>query len=175
MAKLQKRPSGIKTIFGTVATKSAQWAGSVWTFGAALLIVIVWGITGPIFGFSDSWQLIINTGTTIVTFLMVFLIQHAQNRDTRAIQLKLNELIGAVEGASNRLIDIEDLSEEELADLHQCYQKLSRQAKGLRQGAQTTVDTQEGDRLQPRAGNEALSPVSKTGDAARPTSSRTAG
>ncbi len=105
-------------------------------------IILLWAVTGPVFGFSDSWQLIINTGTTIVTFLMVFLIQHAQNRDTRAIQLKLNELIAAVEGASNRLIDVEDLEEEELEHLHARYQKLVKHATHLHEGAHTSVDNE---------------------------------
>ena len=84
---------------------------------------------GPLFGYSDTWQLVINTGTTIITFLMVFLIQRAQNKDSMAIQLKLNELVAAVEGASNRLIDVEDLSEEELVALHRFYGKLAGMAK----------------------------------------------
>ncbi len=91
--------------------------------------IIVWLISGPIFRWSDTWQLVINTGTTIVTFLMVFLIQRTQNKDSRALQLKLNELVAALEGASNRLIDIEDLSEGELEILHKHYQKLAEMAK----------------------------------------------
>ncbi|MEN0074583.1 MAG: low affinity iron permease family protein [Paracraurococcus sp.] len=97
----------------------AQWAscqaGRSWAFILALLTVVVWAASGPIFGWSDTWQLVINTGTTIVTFLMVFLIQHAQNRDTQAIHVKLDELIRATKGAHNRLIALEDQSEEELA------------------------------------------------------------
>ena len=103
-------------------------AGSNWGFGVAFAIVLVWAATGPIFHFSDTWQLVINTGTTIITFLMVFLIQRSQNKDGRAIQLKLNELVAAIEGASNRLIDIEDLSEQELETLHRHYQKLAEMA-----------------------------------------------
>lgn len=139
-AEAQEEKNGIKTIFGVVATEAAHWTGSVWAFGSALLIVLLWGITGPLFGFSESWQLIINTGTTIVTFLMVFLIQHAQNRDTRVIQLKLNELIAAMEGASNCLIDVEDLTEEELDHLHERYQNLVKRARPLQDGAHTTID-----------------------------------
>ena len=101
-----------------------RWTGSTAAFATACSIIVVWGVTGPIFGFSDTWQLIINTGTTIVTFLMVFLIQRTQNKDSLAIQLKLNELVAAMEGASNRLIDVEDLSEEELAVLHRYYARL---------------------------------------------------
>src|SRR6266496_4443357 len=99
-------------------------AGSSWAFGLALAVVLVWLVTGPFFGFSDTWQLVINTGTTILTFLMVFLIQRAQNKDSQAIQLKLNELVAAIEGASNHLINVEDLSEEEVRVLHEHYQKL---------------------------------------------------
>ena len=106
-----------------------RWAGSSLGFCVALATVLVWAATGPFFGFSDTWQLVINTSTTIVTFLMVFLIQRAQNKDTTAITLKLNELVAALEGASNRLIDIEDLSEDELETLRDHYRRLSRMAK----------------------------------------------
>ena len=92
-------------------------------------VIVVWGVTGPLFGFSDTWQLVINTGTTIVTFLMVFLIQRTQNKDSIAVQLKLNELVAAMEGASHRLINVEDLSEEELAVLHAYYCRLAHLAK----------------------------------------------
>ena len=106
-----------------------HWAGSSWGFGLALGTVLVWAITGPLFHWSDTWQLVINTGTTIVTFLMVFLIQRTQNKDGLAIQLKLNELVAAMQGASNRLIDVEDLSEEELKILHTHYQRLVEMAR----------------------------------------------
>ncbi len=101
-----------------------NWTGSSAAFALACGVVLVWLLTGPLFGFSDTWQLVINTGTTIVTFLMVFLIQRTQNKDSLAVQLKLNELVAAVEGASNRLIDVEDLTEEELRILHRHYAKL---------------------------------------------------
>jgi low affinity Fe/Cu permease len=107
--------------FSSVVTR---WTGTSSAFAIALLVVVVWGVTGPIFGYSDTWQLVINTGTTIVTFLMVFLIQRAQNKDAMAIQLKLNELVAAMDGASNRLIDVEDLNEDELEVLRQHYAKL---------------------------------------------------
>jgi low affinity Fe/Cu permease len=100
-------------------------AGSSWAFAIAFAVVIVWALTGPIFGFSDTWQLVINTGTTIVTFLMVFLIQRTQNKETAAMQLKLNELVAALRGASNRLIDLEDWSEAELVELHEHYRRLA--------------------------------------------------
>src|ERR1041384_5697419 len=112
--------------FSHQATKAT---GTSVAFVFALLIIIVWVITGPLFHFSDTWQLVINTGTTIVTFLMVFLIQRTQNKDSLAIQLKLNEIVAAIPGASNRLIDIEDLSEAELMKLHQFYGKLAELAK----------------------------------------------
>jgi low affinity Fe/Cu permease len=111
------------------AAAVTSWAGSGWGFGVAVLSLVVWAVTGPLFAWSDTWQLVINTGTTIVTFLMVFLIQRTQNKDGLAIQLKLNELVAAMQGASNRLIDIEDLSEEELRTLHAHYQRLVAMAK----------------------------------------------
>ena len=103
--------------------------GSTPAFLVALGIIVVWGLTGPIFHYSDTWQLVINTGTTIVTFLMVFLIQRGQNKDARAVALKLNEIVAAIEGASNRLIDVEDLSERELEALHRHYRTLVDMAK----------------------------------------------
>jgi len=110
------------------AAGATRWTGSTFAFLAAVLVIVVWVVTGPIFHFSDTWQLVINTGTTIVTFLMVFLIQRAQNKDALAVQIKLNELIAAVEGASNRLIDAEDLSEEELRTLEKHFARLSEMA-----------------------------------------------
>ena len=112
-----------------MSTTVTRWTGSTSAFALACAVIVVWVVTGPIFGFSDTWQLVINTGTTIVTFLMVFLIQRAQNKDAMAIQLKLNELVAAIDGASNRLIDVEDLSEEELVALHRFYAQLVRMAK----------------------------------------------
>jgi len=106
-----------------------EWSGSSNAFGLALAIVVVWALLGPVFAYSDSWQLVINTGTTVVTFLMVFLIQRAQNKESRAMELKLNELIAAVHGASNRLIDVEDLSEHEIETLHHHYEALVRMAR----------------------------------------------
>lgn len=114
-----------ESFFEQLATKITCWTGSSAAFGIALSVVIVWGISGPIFKYSDTWQLVINTGTTIITFMMVFLIQKSQNKDSKAIQLKLNELIAASRHASNRMVDIEDLTEQELDVLHKYYQKLS--------------------------------------------------
>jgi low affinity Fe/Cu permease len=105
------------------------WTGSSWAFAAAVAVILAWVITGPLFHFSDTWQLVINTGTTVVTFLMVFLIQRAQNKDSLAIQLKLNEIVAAMPGASNRLIDVEDLTEAELVRLHDFYSRLAEIAK----------------------------------------------
>jgi low affinity Fe/Cu permease len=107
-----------------------DWAGSNGGFATALAIVVAWAAVGPIFGFSDTWQLVINTGTTIVTFLMVFLIQRTQNKDALAIHLKLNELVAALQGASNTLVDVEALSEDELKVLKVHYGVLARLARG---------------------------------------------
>jgi low affinity Fe/Cu permease len=107
-----------------VARRVTEWVGGSWAFGLALAVIVVWMASGPLFHYSDTWQLVINTGTTIVTFLMVFLIQRSQNKDATALHLKLNELVAAVAGASNRLINVEDLSEEEVRTLHHHYQRL---------------------------------------------------
>ncbi|MGC5745446.1 low affinity iron permease family protein [Chryseobacterium sp. NFX27] len=113
--------------------KFSDWAtkftGSSHAFIGAVLIVVVWAASGPVFDYSETWQLVINTGTTIITFLMVFLIQKAQNKDSKAIQIKLNELIAAHEKASNRIVDIEDLTEKELDQLHCYYEELAKFAK----------------------------------------------
>jgi len=110
------------------ARTSARWSGRPLTFGLAVLVVLGWLVTGPLFNFSDTWQLVINTGTTIVTFLMVFLIQNTQNRDSEAIQLKLDELLRAIPGAHTALLDIEELSEEELDRLKGIYASLAKKA-----------------------------------------------
>ncbi len=110
--------------FGRFAARSSHYLGSRWAFVSAIGVILIWALTGPIFHFSDTWQLVINTGTTIVTFLMVFLIQNTQNRDARAIHLKLNELIHAVDKAKNRMIDVENLSDLELDELSRTYEKL---------------------------------------------------
>ncbi len=115
--------------FEVIANSITWWTGSSYAFGIAFAVIFFWAISGPIFNFSDTWQLVINTGTTIITFLMVFLIQKSQNKDGKAIQLKLNELIAASRHASNRMVDIEDLTETELDVLHQYYQTLSERAE----------------------------------------------
>ena len=112
-----------------VAARVTEWVGSGKGLTSAVAVVVLWGASGPLFGFSNTWQLVINTGTTIVTFLMVFLIQRTQNKDGLAIQLKLNELVAAMRGASNRLIEVEDLSEEELHVLRTHYRKLVEMAR----------------------------------------------
>ena len=114
---------GLNYLFSEMACKTAHFAGKPLAFLAATLAVIIWALTGPMFGYSDTWQLVINTSTTIVTFLMVFLIQHTQNRDTMAVQLKLSELIIAVKGAENELAAAEDMTEEELEQLHEEYRE----------------------------------------------------
>jgi low affinity Fe/Cu permease len=119
-------PMGFTEQFARRATK---WAGSSWAFGVAVLVIVAWAVSGPIFHYSDTWQLVINTGTTIVTFLMVFLIQRSQNSDSRAVHLKLNEIVAAMHGASNRLISIEDLSEDEIGVLARFYRELVERAK----------------------------------------------
>ncbi|WP_240410101.1 low affinity iron permease family protein [Flavisolibacter nicotianae] len=125
----QKQKKGFKIWFERMAARITKVAGSSTSFLLAVLIIVAWGVTGPIFHFSDTWQLVINTGTTIVTFLMVFIIQQSQNKDSLAIQLKLNELIAAEERASNRLIVVEDLSQDELEILKKFYVRLSDLAK----------------------------------------------
>lgn len=112
-------------LFERFANWAAHFTGSSTAFIGAASIIILWAVTGPVFGFSETWQLVINTGTTIITFLMVFLIQKAQNKDSKAIQLKLNELLASNAKASNRMVDIEDLSEDELDRLHKFYAKIS--------------------------------------------------
>jgi low affinity Fe/Cu permease len=127
--KRRSAVQGINRFAARLSGAVTEWAGGTVAFAAALLLIVLWLVSGPIFHFSDTWQLVINTTTTIVTFLMVFLIQRAQNKDARAASLKLNELIAAIEGASNRLVDVEDLSEEELATLHQHFRRLVEMSK----------------------------------------------
>lgn len=118
-----------KGVFEKFAHAATIYSGSTMVFMIALFIILIWILTGPYFEFSDTWQLVINTGTTIVTFLMVFLIQRMQNKDSKAIHLKLNELVAALNGPSNRLIDAENLTEEELEILSTYYRKLAEMAK----------------------------------------------
>ncbi|HTV06494.1 MAG TPA: low affinity iron permease family protein [Acidobacteriaceae bacterium] len=113
--------------FGRFAAAASTWLGSKWAFIGAFVVIAAWAITGPIFHYSDTWQLIINTGTTIVTFLMVFLIQNTQNRDSRAINLKLNELIRSIDAAGDEMMDIEKLSDEDLDRLQKRYERIREQ------------------------------------------------
>src|SRR5438270_451393 len=122
----------MRRFFNWCATKTSAGAGHPLTFGTAVGVIVVWAATGPIFHYSDTWQLVINTGTTIVTFLMVFLIQRSQNKESLAVQLKLDEIVASLEGASNRLIDEEDLSEQEVENLRKHYQQLGQILAGKR-------------------------------------------
>ncbi|MFL6213405.1 MAG: low affinity iron permease family protein [Blastocatellia bacterium] len=115
--------NGFAEFFTSFASRTAQMVGSYWAFLLSFLVVIVWALTGPMFHYSDTWQLVINTGTTIITFLMVFLIQNTQNRDAKAMHLKLNELITAVKAAHNEMIDIEKLSDKQLEEIADIYRK----------------------------------------------------
>jgi len=125
----RKKRNKLSEILERFSQKATQATGTSMAFIIALTVIIVWGVTGPLFKFSDTWQLVINTSTTIVTFLMVFLIQRSQNKDALAIHLKLNEIVAALAGASNRLIDVEDLTEKEIQTLHKHYQELVKLAK----------------------------------------------
>jgi low affinity Fe/Cu permease len=125
----RKKRNKLSEMLERFSLKATQATGTSASFIIAMSVIVVWGLTGPLFNFSDTWQLVINTGTTIVTFLMVFLIQRTQNKDALAIHLKLNEIVAALEGASNRLIDVEDLTEQEIQTLHKHYQELSKMAK----------------------------------------------
>ena len=126
----------ITDAFRLFARRSSAVLGSAWAFTAAALVILVWILTGPTFHFSDTWQLIINTATTIITFLMVFLIQNTQNRDAKAMQLKLDEVIRALEGARNQLVDLENLSDEDM-------KKLDEQFKRVREKAQRDGDSRD--------------------------------
>ena len=129
------KPTKSKSLFSRFAKWTARASGHPTAFVAAVLVILVWALTGPIFHFSDTWQLVINTSTTIVTFLMVFLIQSTQNRDSEAIQVKLDELIRAIEGAHNALLNLEDLDEDELDRIRISYASLAEQArKDLKRG-----------------------------------------
>jgi len=119
----------VSNVFRVFARKSSVVLGSAWTFAAAILIVMTWALTGPRFHYSDTWQLIINTGTTIVTFLMVFLIQNTQNRDAKSVHLKLDEVIRAVKGARNELVNLQELSDEDLTKLEQQFQRVRKNAE----------------------------------------------
>src|SRR5215210_2994327 len=125
--------------FAKLSSHIARWTGNYLAFVIALLIIIVWGISGPLFKFSDTWQLVINTGTTIVTFLMVFLIQNTQNRDTEALQVKLDELIRVTKGAHLALLDLEELDDKQLDRVRDTYERLAAKARAdIKRGADDT-------------------------------------
>lgn len=133
----------LKESFVKASQKIAEWTGHPFTFIGALLIIIIWAICGPVFGFSDTWQLIINTGTTIITFLMVFLIQSTQNRDTEALHLKLDELIRATQGAHLVLMDIEKLDEEGFQAFRRTYDKMAQDARESLERGEMEMDCPE--------------------------------
>jgi len=140
------------TMFNRFAKWASRTVGHPTTFAAAALILLLWAITDPVFGFSNTWQLAVNTGTTIITFLMVFLIQNTQNRDSVAMQLKLDELIRAVTGAHNAFLDLEELSDEDLARISAGFERLARESRGnLRRGLGDTGTTDSGTDWFPRA------------------------
>jgi low affinity Fe/Cu permease len=125
--------------FSRFASATARLTGRPIAFACAVMVILVWAVTGPIFGFSNTWQLVINTGTTIVTFLIVFLIQNTQNRDSQAIQVKLDELIRAIEGAHNGLLDLEELEDDDLVKIRAQYERLAERARvALRRGVNDT-------------------------------------
>ena len=125
--------------FNVFAKAASRFSGRPLTFIVALLVIVGWAATGPIFGFSDTWQLIINTSTTIITFLMVFLIQNTQNRDSEAIQIKLDELIRATKGAHTVLLDLEELDDKHLATIKQCYEEIAKKSRAaLKHGEDDT-------------------------------------
>ena len=126
---MPRKRSKVSELLEKFSYQATRATGTSLAFVVAVLVIVVWAITGPFFHYSDTWQLVINTGTTIITFLMVFLIQRAQNKDALAIHLKLNEIVAAMEGASNRLIDVEDLSEPEIDALRNYYKRLSELAR----------------------------------------------
>lgn len=119
-----------RSFFQKFSNKTAKYSGKPITFLGAVLIIILWGVSGPIFNYSDTWQLVINTGTTIITFLMVFLIQNTQNRDTAALQLKLDEIIVALSHAHNEMIELEDMDEDELDEVHERMKKVAERSRG---------------------------------------------
>ncbi|RXT46495.1 hypothetical protein B6S44_27240 [Bosea sp. Tri-44] len=129
-----KQGSASRSLFTRLSQTTSHWAGKPQTFFIALAIIVVWALSGPFFGFNDTWQLVINTSTTIVTFLMVFIIQNSQNRDTAAMQIKLDELINKIEGAREELLDLEELDEDKLEEMRQEFEELARKARAAREG-----------------------------------------
>lgn len=160
--------AGIRDTFRHFSTAISTAVGSPWAFLIAALVIVVWAAIGPIFGFSDTWQLVINTATTIVTFLMVFLIQNTQNRDARAIQLKLDELIHGTKGPRNLLIDLEECSDEELEDFEKEFRQLREEqrhglSEGVKKAASQAVAKLTGKKHGRRAGNGRAAHESRRG------------
>ena len=139
----RKNASGIGRYLENFSRVVCRWTGGSSAFAMACAIVVIWLISGPFFGFSDTWQLVINTGTTIVTFLMVFLIQNTQNRDTEAMKIKLDELIRATQGANNRLLDLEELEDRELEAFRSSYESLAENARDCEPGDERSSGTPE--------------------------------
>jgi low affinity Fe/Cu permease len=123
------RPTKSRSVFSRFAKWTARASGRPITFILAVLVIVVWAVSGPLFGFSDTWQLVINTGTTIITFLMVFLIQSTQNRDAEAVQVKLDEIIRAIGNAKNEVLDLEELEEKDLDEIRQTYTEMAQKAR----------------------------------------------
>jgi low affinity Fe/Cu permease len=145
-ANLPRNPilsNGKPSLFHYFANSTARAAGHPSTFIAAVAVIVVWGLSGPIFHYSDTWQLVINTGTTIVTFLMVFLIQNTQNRESKAVQLKLDEIIRALEGAHNTLLNLEELDDKELEAIHKRYVALADRARDALERGEVDTDVLE--------------------------------
>ncbi|HET7620286.1 MAG TPA: low affinity iron permease family protein [Gemmatimonadaceae bacterium] len=161
----------MREAFRKFAAATARFVGSPWIFVLAVLLIVGWALSGPIFGFSDTWQLVINTTTTIVTFLMVFLIQNTQNRDSEAIHLKLDELIRAVQTARTRLVDLEDLSDDQLEKLRAEFQRLRELHSGDGDEADSDHSGKQGDRRVAGSPEGSGTPGRRVGDR-RPTVER---
>jgi low affinity Fe/Cu permease len=142
--------------FRKFANKTSEAMGTPWAFMAAVLLILGWAISGPVFGFSEVWQLVINTGTTIITFLMVFLIQNTQNRDAKAIHLKLDELLRGVEGARTSMVDLEDLSDEDLKKLQNEFQRLREHSPNLVDDDLERIESELHDRVTPEKSEETV-------------------
>ena len=142
------------------------WAGNSWAFAVAVLLLLIWAVTGPFFRFSEAWQLVVNTGTTIVTFLMVFLIQRAQNKESQAVQIKLNELLAAQKGASNSLINVEDMDEVQIRSLHKKFTALAEKLKDAADDRDTHSIDEARDSLEDAHAHlhGASQPASRQGD-----------
>jgi len=153
--------------YSRFAKRAAHFCGRPKVFALAVAIIIVWAISGPVFGFSDTWQLVINTATTIVTFLMVFLIQNTQNRDTAAMQIKLDELIRALAGAHNALLDLEELDEKDLTRFRQRYEQLAEEARSALRSGGTDTDSPFVDHQCAAQDDDAKQPRDRAGNASR--------